>query len=236
MKGQKWKVVLQYLLLCALAGELLYHEVLAGFLFIPLLPAYVLLRKRKKQEEEVYQKTMQLRDGLNSLQAALEAGYSLENAFREARKELSAIYPEEAYICGAFDQMLRKMGNGIAVEEAFSEIAGTSGLEDAENVAESIVMTKRLGGDLLQVIRATVGVIASKLEVKREIRTITAQKRMEGNIMLLVPPGMLVYFRVFSPDYLRPLYEGGGRVVMTLLFAGYLVMLGLMEHFTNIEM
>ncbi len=236
MKKKKWGVILEYLLLCGFIGELVYHEIWSGALLLPFFPLYMRVRRNAAWEEELYQRSLQFRDMLNSLQAALEAGYSLENAFREARKELSAMYSERAYICVSLDQILRRMGNGMVIEEAFREFAVDSGLEDTENVAESIELTKRLGGDLLHVIRTTTEVIAAKLEVKREIRTITAQKRMEGNVMKLMPPGMLLYFRIFSPDYLSPLYEGvEGNVLMTVLFGSYLFMVWLMEHFTNIE-
>lgn len=236
MKKYRITFLAEYFLICMLIGELVYSSLKAGVWFLPAFPLYVWFRGRKAKEEENYQRNLQLKDALNGLQAALEAGYSLENAFREAKKELEAIYPEGTYICREFDQILRRMANGVAVEEAFAEFAKKSRLEDAENLAETMATTKRMGGDLLQVIRSTVSVIATKLEVKREIRTITAQKRMEGNVMKLVPPGMLIYFRIFSPGFMEPLYQGmGGKLLMSLLLAAYLFMVWLMEYLTSIE-
>ena len=132
---------------------------------------------------------------------------------------------------------MRRLANGIVVEEAFGEFARQSGLEDAEGFAETLSTTKRMGGDVLQMLRSTVSVIATRLEVKREIRTITAQKRMEGNVMKLVPPGIMLYFRSFSPSFLEPLYQGmGGNLLMSLVLVGYVFLIWLMEHFIRIEL
>lgn len=48
--------------------------------------------------------------------------------------------------------------------------------------------------------------IAEGIEVKREINTVIAAKRLEQNIMSLVPCGILLYMGMGMPEFLSPLY------------------------------
>jgi tight adherence protein B len=58
--------------------------------------------------------------------------------------------------------------------------------------------------------------IIDKIEIRKEIKTLTAQKRMEANILLLLPVVILLFLQVLSPDYVAALYGGlTGRIVMT---------------------
>ncbi len=73
-------------------------------------------------------------------------------------------------------------------------------------------------------------------ELKKEIQTILTAKRMECRIMKLIPPGMILYFRLFSPGYLDILYGGMlGHLLMTALLAAYLFLVWLMGRITGLE-
>lgn len=79
--------------------------------------------------------------------------------------------------------------------------------------------------------------VSDKAEVKREIRTILTAKQLECKVMRMIPPGILLYFQVFSPGFLDLLYRGVlGRGVMTILFLFYLALAWLMGRITEIEM
>ncbi|HBI62463.1 MAG TPA: hypothetical protein DDY31_14840 [Lachnospiraceae bacterium] len=82
---------------------------------------------------------------------------------------------------------------------------------------------KRTGGDLIAITRVTAERIGEKIEVKREIQTMIAGKKMEGKIMNLIPLGIILYFWLSSPDFLDCLYQSSGRMVMTVLLFLYLL-------------
>lgn len=179
---------------------------------------------------------IQFKDALISVKASLEAGYSMENAIVSAREDLACIYPEECFIRVEFERIARSIANAVPVEEAFLNFAKRSGLEDAQSFAEIYRTARKSGGDLLRVLRSAVTVITDKAELKREIQTILTAKKMECRIMKVIPPGMIVYFRLFSPGYLDILYDGaGGHILMTVLLLIYLFLVWLMEHMTGIE-
>jgi tight adherence protein B len=56
--------------------------------------------------------------------------------------------------------------------------------------------------------------------VRNEIATLTSQKRFEARILSVLPPLILVFLQLSSPDYIAPLYgTPAGVLVMTLCLA-----------------
>ena len=76
---------------------------------------------------------------------------------------------------------------------------------------------------MIAITRMTAEKIGEKLEVKREIQTMVAGKKMEGKIMNMIPLGIILYFWLSSPEFLDCLYQPSGRVVMTVLLFVYLL-------------
>lgn len=54
---------------------------------------------------------------------------------------------------------------------------------------------------MVKIMKRTAGNIGEKMEVKREIRTMIAGKRMEAVCMMVVPLGILLYLNTLSPDF-----------------------------------
>lgn len=190
-----------------------------------LLPYFFfgLFQEKKEQmqkEKELF--AAQFRDGLQCLLASLEAGYSIENSFVNAAEDLLVMFRQEAPIVRSFRQICRQLGNGANVEELVFEMGEKSGVEEVRNFAGIFVTAKRTGGDLLGVIRSVNALLYQKQEVQREIASVLLAKQLEVKIMKLMPYGILLYFQVFSPSFLTPLYAGVfGRTVMLLVFALY---------------
>jgi tight adherence protein B len=73
-----------------------------------------------------------------------------------------------------------------------------------------------MGGDLEKIITRTTEILTDKINIDREIKTITSQKKMEGRIIALMPLVMLLALNIVSYTYISPLYETTiGRMIMT---------------------
>ena len=87
------------------------------------------------------------------------------------------------------------------------------------------------------IIRSSVDVIRMKMEVKKKIETMISAKKMEQNIMNVVPFAILIYINATSPGFFDCLYHNpAGILIMTVLFAIYLVAYFLAQKIIQIEM
>lgn len=122
------------------------------------------------------------------------------------------------------------------LEPLLLDFSKRSGMEDVESFCQVLVFAKRGGGDFVQIIKATVRKIADKIEVKREIETVMAAKRLEQKVMQAVPVFILFYLDVTSPGFLAVLYGNAvGILFMTGCLALYLAAMRIAEKIVDIS-
>ena len=213
-----------------------YRSIWAFFLFLPYLIYYFRKKKREKQEQQAELLRYQFKDGIMAVSAALNAGYSVENAFREGRKDLTLLYEKEEPIMREFQRIIRGLDANERLEKLLFDFAKRSGLEEVESFAEIFATAKEAGGDFSVIIQTTAERIAARMEVKREIKTMVAAKNFEQKIMSLVPFLIMFYIDLTSPGFFDELYGNMlGVVVMTVCLGIYLLSRYLAERIMRIE-
>ncbi len=168
----------------------------------------------------------QFRDYLQNLSSSLRSGYAVENAMKEARKELERQYKYEknAKILSDLAKMENLIQMNVPIEKILTQWSKKIALDDVENFVIVFCIAKRSGGDSIEIIRKAVNHICEKIEVQREIKTILTAKRLEFRIMVAVPIGILCYMRVTFPDLMNILYGNIlGVSIMTVCLGIYAV-------------
>ncbi len=217
-------------------GLLFYRSIYASIFLSPALYFYLRKRRRERRLERQWKLNQEFRDGIAAISAALCAGYSAENAFDEALKDLRLIYAKDAMILREFTYMINQIRMNITVEKALSDFGERSCIEDIISFAEVFSTAKRTGGDLIQVIRSTSTTLSDKLEVKREILTLISAKKLEAEIMKTIPLGIIAYLSLSSPDFLTPLYHNPlGITLMSVLLLLYLAAAQAVDKIISIE-
>ena len=216
---------------------LCYNSFLFAVLLLPYIPFYVKERRRKCKEARSWKLNMQFRDFINCVSSALESGYSIENAIKEGYTDMKLAYGEDELIMREIRLCMGKMENNRTVEEIFLDFGERSGLEDIKSFADIFATAKRTGGNLILIIKSTADVIHTRVELKRELRTVIASKKYEADIMKLIPFGLLIYLRMFSPDMVSALYGNVfGIAFMTIILLVYLLLCKISDHVVKIEL
>lgn len=218
---------------------ILYLFFKSVFAFV-LLPVGIVLyhRYNRKQLTEKYRKELnsQFKDALLSVSAALRAGYSMENALTESAAEMESMYGSDSLICRQLKRMKNQLAVGVPIEKVFEELARSSGAEDIETFAAVYAIARRSGGDLVEIIRKTASDIASKIDTQNEIAVVVRSKRLEQNIMTLMPPLIILYVDLTAGSMLDPLYQSlTGRIIMLVCLAVYIAAFLLSRRITKIE-
>lgn len=234
---EKMRLVGKGLLLTTAIACLFYKSIWAVLLGAPFAWFYVKAQERKLAEARKWEFNQQFKQGILALSAALNAGYSVENAFGEATKDLALLYEEDADIIREFAGITKQLAMNKTVEECLVDLGERTGIEDVENFAEIFQTAKRTGGDIMDIIQKTGSNIEERMEIQREMNTLIAQKKLEGKIMSVVPLGMIVYMWVTSPGFLDVLYHNlYGCCFMTVALILYLVSYGWMQKIVDIRL
>lgn len=216
---------------------LFYHNMLVcivtGF---PTAIVSLRLYRNYKVRQRKNRLATEFEEMLQSLSVALSTGYSLENAFDEAKKELLIMYPPSSPLITELEWICSSIRLNINVEELILNLANRSGIEEIYSFAEIIVIAKRSGGDLITIVMQTADMMHGKKEINEDIRTMVAARRFENRIMSIMPAGMLIYLWIFSPGYLSVLYGNiKGALVMTVCLIVYGVSYYWGSRIMNIE-
>ena len=160
----------------------------------------------------------------------------MENAIKEAIKDVQSIYKKGNVMERELQVVVRQLQMNIPVEQALWDFAMRTEDEDVQTFVTVFGIAKRSGGDLLAIIRSTVRELSEKLDVEREIHTLTAAKKLEFRILSMIPIGMIVYLKISFPDMLRVLYGNAlGVVVMTICLVVYAVSYEMGRRIVEIE-
>ena len=221
---------------CGLASYVFYRSVAVFLILIPAGVCYPLLRKEHLKKERARQLELQFKEGIQVLSSFLSAGYSLENGLTLSIKELEVLFGRREMITEEF----RILSDGIRMnrpaEELFMDFGRRSGLEDVDNFAQVLSAAKRSGGELVEIIRQTAGIIRDKVQVKEEIHTMLASRIFEQKIMNLIPFLIVLYIDLTSPGFFSVMYRTWmGRGVMTMCLAAYAGALVLAGKILDIE-
>ncbi|QHQ60248.1 type II secretion system protein F [Anaerocolumna sedimenticola] len=235
-KKEQIRYFIQGILIGTGLGILFYSNLLGILLLMPYAFIHVHSKKKQLVEKRKWQLNLEFRDGLASLSAALNAGYSVENAFSQAVTDLKLLYSPDALIVKEFEGIVNKLDMNRPVEDALSDFAERSGLDDIKNFAEVFITAKRTGGDIIKIIRSTGNTISDKIEVRREIVTLISGKKLEADIMSLIPIGIILYLRFFSSGFLNPLYHNPfGFLFMSAVLILYYGVYQLTQKIISIE-
>ena len=226
----------RWILILGAVLYLFYESLVPAVFLIPLSWIYVrewLEDTAKKKEEEFRN---QFRDSIQAMASALKAGYSVENAIREVNRELAPMYGEDTRIRREYKIMAGQLEMNAPAEQVLREFAERAGQEDVESFVHVFAAAKKSGGDSIAIIRNSVKIISEKIDTEKEIQTMLAAKKLEFDIMCVIPLGIILYMKLTFREFIGMLYGSlTVAAVMSLCLLLYLAAYRLGKKIIKIE-
>ena len=221
-KTEYLKAILKGIFIICMVSYLFYGTWVCALLFSPYLIRYIKSWEKQTIKKRKTRFRLQFKEAIQSLSAALNVGYSVENAFKEALRDLKRIYKKGDLIIRELEWMIRQLQMNVPVEVVLKEFAGRTGDEEVLTFVTVFAMAKRSGGDTLEIIRGVVRQMGEKIDVEREIETFLSAKKLELKVMTAIPFAMIVYLRMSFPEFLDVLYGNAvGIVIMSICLIIY---------------
>ncbi|MDE3186935.1 MAG: type II secretion system F family protein [Acidobacteriota bacterium] len=184
----------------------------AGAGFLPL--GYV-LHKRSKRMSKFEEG---LPEALDLIVSALRVGHSLNSALGLVTRECPDPVGPEFRV--AFDEQ----NYGLELKTALENMVTRVPVQDLRIVVTAIMIQKESGGNLAEVLEKTSQVIRERFRLKRQILTHTAQGRLTGAILTLLPIVLGCALYILNPKMMsllwtrelgiKLLYAAGSMIVV----------------------
>jgi tight adherence protein B len=170
---------------------------LAG-LVIGFAPIGFVLFKRSKRFKAFEKELPQACDLMVS---ALRAGQSLIAAMGMVSRE--CVDP----LGGEFRTCFEEQNFGLELKMAIENLLHRVPLQDLRIVCTAILIQKESGGNLAEVLDKTAHVIRERFRLKREVATRTAQGRMTGWVLTLLPVVLGIALYMVNPEMMSLLWK-----------------------------
>ncbi len=218
-----------------LFGKLFFDSYYAILLISPIIIPWVILQKKRQRVRKIRLCGFQFKDAIFSVLTSLKAGYSVENAFGEAGRDMELLYGKKSDICIWLSKIKKGLSNNIPLEKLLYTLGKDSENPDIQEFASVFSVAKRSGGNMTEIIERSIGVISQKINVEKEIDVLISAKRLEAQIMSCVPFFIVFYISTTSPGFFDALYHNPfGIAMMSICMVLYIVSYALSERIVNI--
>ena len=214
-----------------------YHNLVAGSLtLIVFLHFFFKWIRKQKREKQVRHIRREFQEVVEILSNEFLTGHSAENAMHEAKRQLSVMEGESAYMVKALKGMTVKISLGESAENVWSEFALSCELEEVKEFAKAFSLAKRSGASMPFIMKKISEQMTQKVEIQEQIETMIAGKRFEQKIMNMMPIGILLYMSWTSPQLLDVMYSTArGRIIMTICLSIYIAAYIWSENITRLN-
>lgn len=186
---------------------------------VSFVPNFLLKFLKAKRLDQVQQN---LPDMLLNTASALRAGSGVSQAIELSAREQGGALAQE------FGLLLSEIRLGVDMSDALDNLKDRVALAEMDLLVAAIKISREVGGNLADVLYRLSDTMRKKIEMENKIKTLTAQGRMQGIVMVCLPIfiGVVLFFMEATGPYVGQFFtEWYGwltlAVLIVMLSIGY---------------
>jgi tight adherence protein B len=171
-----------------------------------LIPFALLNRQRNSRLQQIQQ---QLPEVADLIARSLRAGHALPATMQMVAEEM----PEP--IAGEFRQVADEINYGLGLQVAMQHLSQRIPIDDLRFLVVAVLIQRDTGGNLAELMQNMSQLIRERLKLLGQVSALSAEGRLSGWILFLMPVAMALLLSITNPDYLFRLIEDPlGRVAL----------------------
>jgi tight adherence protein B len=170
--------------------------------WLPYLWAARRRRKRFMAFEE------QFPEAIDLLTRAIRAGHPISSGMRMVGDEAPPVVAEE------FQKAFEEQRFGLPFDDALLNMVDRMDSVDVRIFATALLIQRDVGGNLAEILDNLAETIRGRFFIRRQLRVYTAQGRMTGWVLGLLPIVVAAAIHVLNDNYLTVLFTNAGGLVL----------------------
>ena len=192
-----------------------------------LLPMMWINFRRAKRLRKI---TSQLPDVFDMMSQALRAGHALGGAVQIIYEQMPPPIATE------FAQVYHEQNLGVRIEDALQSMADRVDSLDVRFFVTAVVIQRQTGGDLAEVLDNISNVIRERIELAGLVRGLTAEGRLSGWVLFVLPFIVFGATMYLNPDYGSMLFDDPmGRILLMVAAGMQLMGIAMIRWIVNIK-
>lgn len=165
----------------------------------------------RKIQKRIVKFDDQLASALDMMVSSLRGGFSLINAMELISKDMPRPISEE------FGNVLKEIKLGLTLEKALNNLLERVQSEDLELIVIATLIQMQTGGNLAEILDNISATIRERVQLKREVKTLTAQGKISGRILAALPIVIAIILFMMDPGYIGVLLNNTIGVIMIFI-------------------
>ena len=213
-----------------------YNSLVAIPFLMPI--AFVLVWKQWEQwkKQVLMQIESGFKDWLSYLKGGLQSGKSAEYAILSSKEAFLNFIGEGHPILFGLEQLYRGLELHIPLEICLNRFGEETGVDAIADFAVVFEISKKQGGRMTATLEKTMQQIYDKIDLRMEISSLIAAKKLEQRIMCMMPFCIMFFIGKTSGGYFTPLYHNlKGILIMSVCLGLYLFCVFWGEKLTEVR-
>lgn len=192
-----------------LSGSPIYAVlVLVGALAAPKI---VMARLEKRRLQTI---VLALPDALQQIAGSMRSGSTFTSAIEIMVSETKGPISQE------FSLLLKEQKMGISQDDALQNLAERVNNEDMDLMVTAALIAKDVGGNLAESLERLSSMLRQKIEMEMKIDALTAQGKLQGYVVGLLPFAIMFFLAQLEPEAMDPLFSSvlGWIFMATIIF------------------
>lgn len=188
---------------------------LAVLVALPVLTYFGMMRKGKRRRVAL---ETQLPTVLQLLAGSLDSGASMLHGMEIVAQEGNPPLADE------FARVVAETQVGRPILDSLQALADRCGVQDLDWTVEAIRIQYTSGGSLSETLRVLADFMRARVEVRAEVRALSAEARLSGKVLTALPIGIGAFLFITNGSYMAPLYQTTlGKMMLVAAGAGMLM-------------
>ncbi|MCI0567884.1 MAG: type II secretion system F family protein, partial [Acidobacteria bacterium] len=192
--------------------------------FLPILVVMRIRTKRLRRFEA------QFPDAIDLLARAIRAGHAFNTGIKMIADEMPDPVSRE------FQRVFEEQNYGLPMKTALLNLLERVSLLDLKLFVVAVLIQRQSGGNLAELLGKISHTIRERFRIFRQLKVHTAQAKLTGIILMLLPPVMFFITLFLNYEYMKIIFEDP-RGFWLLVSAAVLQLIGLLwiRKIVNIE-
>ena len=160
---------------------------------------YMYVRRRRRQRIEAFEEGFP--EAIDLLARSIRAGHAFATGMKVVAEEAQPPVSTE------FRTVFEEQKFGLPLEESLLGLADRIDLVDIRIFVTAILVQRDVGGNLAEILDKISYTIRERFMIQRQIRVYTAQGRMTGYLLAVLPIIMGVLIYMLNAEYMTILFE-----------------------------
>jgi tight adherence protein B len=193
---------------------------------MPVLAWRVILHKVAKRRTAFER---QLPEALSLIAGSLEAGHTFLKAIEMMVEESDAPLSEE------FERVLSETRLGDPLMDSLDRMSLRLAIPDLAWVIQALRIQQSVGGRLAELLTTLAEFMRQREEIRREVKVLTAEGRLSGNILGSLPLFFMLIMQLMNPNWMKPMFRGWGPAVLGAAGLSVAIGVGIIRKMARVD-